>query len=209
MPVLHFARYKHKHKFTHFLFRFPAKFHAPAVRCLINRYSKRGDTILDPFCGSGTLLVEALVSGRSAIGVDVDPVAVFVSRVKTAPVSAKRLKRAFDRLKLTLASIRRSSAEYDRLVHEDLSPRAIGLFRERLAIPPIPNIQHWFRIYVSRLARETHGLWLFEQSSGPEDQACAVGRAVGCDRVRLQGMFLPSVLDPLRWTLYERAPKTL
>src|SRR5713226_1030886 len=114
MPVLHFARYKHKHKFTHFLFRFPAKFHAPAVRCLIDQYSKRGDTILDPFCGSGTLLVEALVSGRSAIGVDVDPVAVFISRAKTFPIATKSLQRSFDRLKLTLDTIRRSPAEYDR-----------------------------------------------------------------------------------------------
>ena len=95
MSVLHFRRYKNGHKFTHFLFRFPAKFHAPAVRCLINQFSKPGDVILDPFCGSGTLLVEALVAGRSGIGADIDPVAVFVSRTKTSPIPPKLIEREF------------------------------------------------------------------------------------------------------------------
>lgn len=73
MSQLSFRRYRNDLRFTHYLFRFPAKFHAPAIRCLIDRYSKAGDSILDPFCGSGTLLVEALVAGRNAAGMDTIP----------------------------------------------------------------------------------------------------------------------------------------
>jgi len=72
-----------RRRLTHYLFRFPAKFHPPVARALVNGYTKPGDRVLDPFCGSGSLLVEAAVAGRNAIGTDVDPLAVFVSRAKT------------------------------------------------------------------------------------------------------------------------------
>lgn len=149
MPELTFARYRNEFKYTHYLFRFPAKFHPPAVRCLIDRYSTPGDTILDPFCGSGTLLVESLLAGRPAIGLDVDPVAAFVSRVKCTALPPKELDAAFQSLKDDLKAVRRPKREYDRLIHEDLSPHSIARFRDSLGIPQIPKIEHWFRIYVA------------------------------------------------------------
>ncbi len=148
MSRLYFARYKNELKFTHYLFRFPAKFHPPAVRCLIDTYSKPGDTILDPFCGSGTLLVEALIAGRSAVGVDVDPVAAFISRVKSTPLSPTLLEGEFDQLRRRLDLLRRPAREYNRLIHDDLSPAAINRYRRRFHIPAIPNIEHWFRVYI-------------------------------------------------------------
>lgn len=148
MPELRFARYRNQFKYTHYLFRFPAKFHPPAVRCLLERFSEPDETILDPFCGSGTLLVEALLRRRRAVGVDVDPVAAFISRVKCAPISPTLLDRAFEQLREALQRVRRSKSEYDRLMYEDLSPRAIGRYRDALGIPAIPNISHWFRTYV-------------------------------------------------------------
>jgi DNA methylase len=148
MPRLSFARYRSKAKYTHYLFRFPAKFHPPVVRCLIDRYTKRGDTILDPFCGSGTLLVEAVLSKRNALGLDVDPVAAFISRVKSTPLSPDTVERDFTRLRDKLSGIRRPDREYDRLMHEDLLASSIRRYRRKLRIPDIPNIGHWFRIYV-------------------------------------------------------------
>src|SRR5437667_9224699 len=81
-------------RLTHYLFRYPAKFHPPVVRHLIERFTDEHQTILDPFCGSGTLLVEASICGRSATGTDVDPLAVFVSKIKTHRYSMPALKRA-------------------------------------------------------------------------------------------------------------------
>ena len=43
-------------------------------------------TVLDPFCGSGTVLLEANVRGHNAVGVDVNPVARLISQVKTTPI---------------------------------------------------------------------------------------------------------------------------
>lgn len=48
-------------------------------RNLILRYSKVGDTILDPMVGSGTTLIESKITGRNGIGVDVDPSALLVA----------------------------------------------------------------------------------------------------------------------------------
>jgi hypothetical protein len=42
---------------SHYLFRFPAKFHPPVARALLERHAPKRGFVLDPFCGSGTLLV--------------------------------------------------------------------------------------------------------------------------------------------------------
>ncbi len=46
-----------------------------------------GRRILDPFCGSGSIMVGAAEQGRTAVGIDVNPLAAFVSRVKLSPLS--------------------------------------------------------------------------------------------------------------------------
>nr|MDQ4041145.1 site-specific DNA-methyltransferase [Actinomycetota bacterium] len=83
--LLKYAAPEASRRYTHYLFRYPAKFHPPVAQALLERYTEPGDCVLDCFCGSGTLLVEATVAGRSAVGSDVDPVAAFVSRVKARP----------------------------------------------------------------------------------------------------------------------------
>jgi site-specific DNA-methyltransferase (cytosine-N4-specific) len=47
--------------------------------------------IADPFCGSGTSLVEASLFGVPTIGVDFDPLAVLISNAKTVALSARQL----------------------------------------------------------------------------------------------------------------------
>lgn len=46
-----------------------------------------GRRILDPFCGSGSIMVGAAQQGRTAVGIDVNPLAAFVARVKLAPLT--------------------------------------------------------------------------------------------------------------------------
>ncbi len=48
-------------RYTHGLHSYPAMMMIPQVASrLIHKYSKEGDTLLDPFCGSGSVLVEAM-----------------------------------------------------------------------------------------------------------------------------------------------------
>lgn len=53
---------------------------------------KSGDTVLDPFVGSGTTLLAAKEMGVDAVGVDAAPLAVFVSQVKTADYDLEKLR---------------------------------------------------------------------------------------------------------------------
>ena len=55
-------------------------------------FSERNDLILDPFVGSGTTLVESKVLGRNAIGVDINPLACLISRVKATIISKTRVR---------------------------------------------------------------------------------------------------------------------
>jgi DNA modification methylase len=72
---------------THNFYRYPARFSLLFVREVISQYSSAGDTVLDPFMGGGTSIVEALSLGRKAIGLDVNSLAHFVTTVKTTPLS--------------------------------------------------------------------------------------------------------------------------
>lgn len=71
---------------THGLHKYPAKFFPELPRWLIRRYSRECDIILDPFLGSGTTSVEALVLKRNSVGIDVDPFSRFLSKVKVTPL---------------------------------------------------------------------------------------------------------------------------
>jgi len=51
----------------------PAPFPLELATRLVRMFSFTGDTVLDPFCGSGTTMVAALRTGRNSIGIDIDP----------------------------------------------------------------------------------------------------------------------------------------
>jgi len=53
--------------------RHPAPFPLELATRLVRMFSFTGDTVLDPFCGSGTTMVAALRTGRNSIGVEIDP----------------------------------------------------------------------------------------------------------------------------------------
>ncbi len=92
---------KHQTYLTHGVHKFPAKFFPELPRYLISKYSKLGDVIIDPMCGSGTTLLESILQNRHTIGVDIDPLAKLISKVKTTPIEPALL----DKTRTRLASI--------------------------------------------------------------------------------------------------------
>jgi DNA modification methylase len=71
----------------HSFYNYPARFSPTFARAVIETYSNKGDTVVDPFCGGGTSVVEAIASGRRAAGFDISSLAVFLARAKTTPLS--------------------------------------------------------------------------------------------------------------------------
>ena len=80
--------------YTHGLHRYPAKFIPQIPRWAIRQYTQAGDTVLDPFSGSGTTIVEAVAEQRSAIGIDLDPLACAIGGAKTAALDPVKIGRA-------------------------------------------------------------------------------------------------------------------
>ncbi len=72
---------------SHSLHPYPAKFPPQLPQKILEEYAIKGQTVLDPFCGSGTTLVEARILGVNAIGVDVNGLSVLLSKVKATPIS--------------------------------------------------------------------------------------------------------------------------
>lgn len=69
---------------THSIHPYPAKFLPHYPKFFIQHFSGKNDIILDPMCGAGTTLIEALLAQRRFIGIDIDPLAVLISKVATS-----------------------------------------------------------------------------------------------------------------------------
>lgn len=117
LPALNLAD-----RFTHLIHPYPAKMlgHIPFFFLANDLLSQPGDIVLDPFCGSGTVLLEAQLANRRALGADSNPLARLIARVKTTPLDGAELERALDS---TLKRIR---------------PRPSG------PPPDVVNLEHWF-----------------------------------------------------------------
>lgn len=85
-------------QWTHGYHRYPAKFLPDVVRKIIEEYAKGSKLIADLFAGCGTTLVEAKIHGISSVGVDINPVAQLITKVKTTPLAPDALQQAYTAL---------------------------------------------------------------------------------------------------------------
>lgn len=134
-------------KLNHGVFRYPAKFHPPIARRLIELVTTEGQTVLDPFCGSGTLLVEAAVLGRNSVGADIDPLAVFITRAKTSLDNDDAISEAAETFTPWLHNCRAEDENLWGAFDHDIDEATFEAARPSVAdyIPELPNIHHWFR----------------------------------------------------------------
>lgn len=70
---------------SHDLHIYKAKFFPRMVRALINIFGTEGLPVFDPFCGSGTALLEASLLGLDSVGVDIDPICQLIAQTKVEP----------------------------------------------------------------------------------------------------------------------------
>jgi len=68
---------------SHGMYYYPARFIPQVVRYVIERYTEEGDWIIDPFGGSGTVAIEALITRRNATLLDLNPMVNKLVEAKT------------------------------------------------------------------------------------------------------------------------------
>ncbi len=83
---------------THHLHSFAARFPPQLPRYFIEALTDPEEIVLDPMVGSGTTVVEAALLGRKGIGIDLDPLAILISKAKTTPVAFEALLEAGKRV---------------------------------------------------------------------------------------------------------------
>lgn len=111
--------------YTHGLHRFPAKFIPQVPGWALDNFASRETTVLDPFMGSGTTLVEGLLRGGTYYGVDIDPLARLIASAKTTPIEDGTITR----------------------LGEELSARWTSSARElKVPMAGVDNFEHWFRL---------------------------------------------------------------
>ena len=71
-------------EYTHCFHNYPAMMIPQVARKLLGRYGVSGGWLLDPYCGTGTSLVEASVFGMNAVGCDINPLVRLIASAKTS-----------------------------------------------------------------------------------------------------------------------------
>ena len=112
------ARTKHVHRLHPYL----GKFIPQLVEIFLRKYFKHGQTVLDPFCGSGTTLVQANELGINSIGFDISEFNVLLTKVKTAKYDLGIAKKEIhDILEKLRSSIQKDNIQLNLLKPETYS----------------------------------------------------------------------------------------
>lgn len=122
--------------FTHGFHPYPAKFTPQLVNKFFRQYCKPGFKIIDPFCGSGTALVEGILNGMDSVGIDLNPIAFIISKAKTNCYSNEDI----DSIKKFISLFQNHSTN-------GLFENEIDL--KNIKLPDFPNREHWFQENVS------------------------------------------------------------
>lgn len=112
---------------NHGIHNYPAMMIPQIARRLIKEYGKNAEVLLDPFMGSGTALLEAKLHDnfKEAYGVDINPLALLVAKVKTTPIDEKILWE-----------------EYYKIKNHSLKEKNS---KSKIETPDFFNIDYWFK----------------------------------------------------------------
>jgi hypothetical protein len=161
----------------HSLYPYPARLLRQIPRFFLNceQLVQPGDVVVDPFCGSGTVLVEARAAGISSWGIDSNPFARLLSAVKTTPLDKHQVA----------------------LLVRQVTARA-KVIRSG-AVPDVVNVDLWYSGPVKRaLARLRRAI--LEVDCGPEyKRFLLVCLAVTADECSLRDPRIPVPVRQRDW----------
>lgn len=81
---------------VHSIGEYPSKIRPLVFHEIVKRFSKEGDIILDPFCGCGTMAVEAKILGRHSINFDINPKAIDLTNEKLSKLNKEEIQQTYD-----------------------------------------------------------------------------------------------------------------
>ena len=129
--------------------KYPTRYISAVPRFAINRYSKPGDFVIDPFCGSGTSAIEAMLLGRNAVSVDIDPFARLLIKAKTTVYTASDMAFLSDLMEAIRATAPDPNACYPRPRMQNLEKWFTGDAITKLA---------FLKYQIDALARENEAI---------------------------------------------------
>ena len=143
-------------------------------RFFIERFTKPGDLVYDPFMGRGTTVVEAALLGRTPAGCDINPLSAMLAAPRLCPPTVEDVVARLDQIDLSTAfSI---PAELRVFYHEDTLREICGLreyLMSREQRGTLDAIDRWIRmVAVNRLTGHSPGF--FSVYSMPPNQAVSV-----------------------------------
>ena len=146
---------------THGIHPYTAKLIPHIPRYFIEKYTEKGEIVLDPFCGSGTTLLEARLLERNAIGIDINPLAKLISEVKTTSINAEKLDSAIQSVKAQLkkdantATVEFPNIDYWFCKHAQNELAGIKFIIERLSGSIDCNIYKFLQLCFSSIIRKS------------------------------------------------------
>ncbi len=118
---------------THKIHSFPAKFPPQLPSIFIDYLTEVNEKVLDPMMGSGTTLIESIKKDRNAIGVDLDPLAILMGKVKTHKYDRKVLSVIGKRVLKKAYHLFEKDSDYVRNIYQNLFDQKSKKF-----------IEYWF-----------------------------------------------------------------
>ena len=124
---------KKSERYSHLIHSYPAKLLAniPYYFLASDALCPRNGIVLDPFCGTGTVLLEAVLSGRIALGADANPLAKLITSVKTIHIHKETLSNT---LEVTLVRAKK----YRKVLNH---PEAVTVWYSNKSLRQLTNIQ--------------------------------------------------------------------
>ncbi len=95
-------------EFTHCFHAYPAMMIPQIARELLRRYGQKGGWLLDPYCGTGTSLVEASLFGMHSVGCDINPLVRLIATSKLTSASLPAVDHNVRKLHIAMSGVKRT-----------------------------------------------------------------------------------------------------
>lgn len=124
-----------------------------------DKFLRRDGIVADFFCGSGTVLVEASLANHRSIGIDINPLGILISKVKSTPIKKDLLDRNIERFDKVLGSIK--DANIPEFVNRDFwfsrtSCRKLAIIKHAIETATLdPDCRDFLRVCFSSTIRRS------------------------------------------------------